>query len=208
MCVIQGWGDLVYPYIAKIQDKALQKNVLEILIAVFSGVFKKNKALTPIPQEPQKSIMRTLESSKSKLFKETKFEETKTPKNKNKKNKNKNKKELDDDKSCILSEVASSVATFLTPEEFANRLNITRFYDVANASDLEDFLCPSSEVVVQCLALWNTILNTEHGFTYVIKPSTQENIEIFAEHSGHHFISDVVQKKYWAQKKNGVSRII
>ena len=42
--------------------------------------------------------------------------------------------------------------------------------------------------------IWNSSVNPEPGFALLIEPKTEEDLETFAAHSGHHFISSFVEQ--------------
>lgn len=199
-CAESGLDDIVKPYIDIIKNERIKKNVLERLLTASSTAFKKEKAPELVKEVAElKPVMAKIEEPKF-----TNSEEIKSPpKKKNKKKKKaKESQEVVDDNKTIISEVPSSEASFLTDGKFANRFG-GRNFDVANHEELEDLVKSPHEVVQECVRFWDNSVNVETGFNAVIAKGTQEDMNLFVEHSGHHFISSFVQYEVLGKKSTG-----
>ncbi len=199
VCAGHRWDDLIYApdynYVASIYDAQVREKLL-------LRILQKKKKLVAL-----KPILAKIEEPPVEEKKSPNSEEIQSPsKNKNK-NKNRNKKSKNNNKEkydskTIISQgpsIASYVGTELFIQSWDNRNLIDHLAeDIADLSALDDLVPDKDDAHVRnFVELWN---NKEEDFFQIIGKKSQQNMEVFTDHIGHHFISSWVTEKLLGEK--------
>ena len=175
--------DIVQTYTESLKPTA--KKELEEFISK-TNAFKKNKAAEIVVAESEPPQIQIAE----------KF--SVSPKKKKGKKNQSNQPQIfnteDEDSKSIITYTESSATDLADPYVFEDRFCKMEGEKYPEIPEIEQI--PSGDISVRyCIDTWNRHINTDPEFNPVTYKTTENNMKIFLDHSGHHFISSRMQRK-------------